>query len=215
MNTSRLPYSFMQHQQGTTLIEVLIAIVVLAIGLLGTAALQTRAQQAELESYQRSQALILAQDMLNRISSNRGAARCYDTMDGDENYVGTGFTYDPAVDACSGWGTVETRARADADIQEWSDLLAGSAETLDGTRVGSMTGARGCVRYVGTDSAGNDVDWYLVSVAWQGQTSTQAPGNDIDGTPNVCAQTTGGNLTYGDDTQRRVITLDLRLGKLD
>jgi len=59
------------RERGVGLIEVLISILVIAIGLLGLAALQGKAQKAELESYERSQALILLQDMASRLRANR------------------------------------------------------------------------------------------------------------------------------------------------
>ena len=62
---------------GFSLIEVMITIVILMIGLLGLAGLQGRALTSQLESYQRSQALILLKDMENRINANRKhAAEC-------------------------------------------------------------------------------------------------------------------------------------------
>ncbi len=189
------------HQRGATLIEVLVAIVVLAIGLLGTAALQTRAQQAELDSYQRSQALILAQDMVNRIRANWRAAGCYVTYETSEppepetGFVGGGATPDP----CTGWGTAVTRERADEDLLEWTALLNGEMETLDGANVGAMTGARGCVEFDGT----GDADLYIVHVAWQGQNPTQAP-------DNACAEGMYGD----DDSLRRTVNLTLRLNEL-
>ena len=72
MNTS-LPLSprRIRAQSGFTMIEVLITFIVLVIGLLGLIGLQARTQQAELESYQRGQALVLLQDMLDRMNANR------------------------------------------------------------------------------------------------------------------------------------------------
>ena len=56
--------------RGATLLEVLIAVVVLAIGLLGFAALQSTSLQSGHSSYQRSQATWLAYDMLDRMRAN-------------------------------------------------------------------------------------------------------------------------------------------------
>lgn len=58
-------------QRGVTLLEVLIAVLVLAVGLLGLAALQARALQENQGAYQRTQASILAYDMLDRMRANR------------------------------------------------------------------------------------------------------------------------------------------------
>ncbi|MEH6686099.1 MAG: type IV pilus modification protein PilV [Halopseudomonas sabulinigri] len=64
----------MRTQRGATLIEVLIAIVVLAIGLLGLAGLQISSLQSNQSSYYRSQATILAYDLTDRMRANRDAA---------------------------------------------------------------------------------------------------------------------------------------------
>src|SRR4051812_34767512 len=63
--------------KGFTMIEVLVSLFIVTLGLLGLAALQAKAQQAELESYQRAQALVLVQDMVDRINANRKTAGCY------------------------------------------------------------------------------------------------------------------------------------------
>jgi len=62
-------------QQGLTLIEVLITIVVLAIGLLGLAGLQTASLKNNQSSYYRSQAVMLTEDIFDRMRANRQAAR--------------------------------------------------------------------------------------------------------------------------------------------
>lgn len=58
------------QQQGTTLIEILISVFVLAIGLLGQAVLQTKAMQSTFDSSQRSQAMWLAQEIVERMRVN-------------------------------------------------------------------------------------------------------------------------------------------------
>jgi type IV pilus assembly protein PilV len=70
MNMSR------RHQQkGFGMVEVLVAMLVLAIGVLGFAALQVRAITATGESYYRSQAMSIAQDVAERAQANRAQAR--------------------------------------------------------------------------------------------------------------------------------------------
>ena len=127
-------------QAGFLMIEVLITMFILVIGLLGVVGLQARAQQAETESYQRTQALMLLRDMADRINANRNNAASYVT--------GT---------APLGTGNDARRAAAPAttlDIDQcaWSAALIGAAETTGtcdiGTGancVGAMIGARGCI----------------------------------------------------------------------
>jgi type IV pilus assembly protein PilV len=63
-----------RHDCGFSLIEVLVALVVLSVGLLGLAALQSTAAQFNASAYSASQATILAYDMADRIRANRQAA---------------------------------------------------------------------------------------------------------------------------------------------
>lgn len=52
------------------MIEVLVSMLVLAIGVMGFAALQTRAVRASGDSYYRSQAMAIAQDLAERVRLN-------------------------------------------------------------------------------------------------------------------------------------------------
>jgi type IV pilus modification protein PilV len=61
------------RQSGISLIEVLIALVVIAFGLLGIAGLQTSAIAYNYRSYQYTQASTLAQNMADRMRANRQA----------------------------------------------------------------------------------------------------------------------------------------------
>jgi len=62
------------RQCGVTLLEVLIAVVVLSIGLLGMAALQSSAISLNHSAYLRTQAINLSYDMSDRLRVNRIAA---------------------------------------------------------------------------------------------------------------------------------------------
>lgn len=59
---------------GFTLLEVLIAILVLSIGLLGLAGLQFSALRSNTQSYERSQAVALAYEIVDKMRVNRVAA---------------------------------------------------------------------------------------------------------------------------------------------
>ena len=58
-------------QSGFTLLEVLVAILIFAIGLLGLASLQTVGQRTNHSAYLRSQAVIQAYDIADRIRANK------------------------------------------------------------------------------------------------------------------------------------------------
>ena len=190
------------------MIEALVSLVIIMFGLLGLAGLQTRMQQAEFESYQRSQALILLYDMVDRINTNRATVPCFvvttDLVAG-ANYLGAGA----AAPTPCGYSTTENNAIADIAIAEWDNLLKGSAETKGVNQVGAMIGARGCISYNSAtelpDAAGAPISGtgiFTVAVAWQGTSETFAP-------TVACA-----NNLYGTELRRRVVSETLRLANL-
>lgn len=64
----------MKNQQGVSLIEVLVAVVVLAVGLLGLAGLQATSIKSNDSANLRSQASLLAYDVADRMRAMRTAA---------------------------------------------------------------------------------------------------------------------------------------------
>jgi type IV pilus assembly protein PilV len=66
------PYPVPNRQHGFSLLEVLIALVILSIGLLGLAGLQTFSVKFVHQSYQRTQATLLIYDIVDRMRANGG-----------------------------------------------------------------------------------------------------------------------------------------------
>lgn len=71
----RVPGNPAARQRGASLIEVLIAVLVLAIGLLGIAAMQAAALRASQSAYVRSQGVVNTYSIIEAMRANRGAAR--------------------------------------------------------------------------------------------------------------------------------------------
>lgn len=185
--------SFIPAQQGTTMIEVLVTIVILAFGMLGLVGLQSRLQLSEMEAYQRSQALILLDDMANRIATNRNNATNYVTGTTNPLGVGNNCTVNAAA------------SRQAQDSCEWSNALQGAAEQIGTSRVGTLIGGRGCVESLGGGE-------YMITVAWQGMGPVSAPPASI-----AC----GRNLYNGaassacvNDRCRRAVTTIVRIAGL-
>ncbi len=66
-----------RYQQGVSLVEVLVAMVLLGVAVIGFVALQVRAVTATGESFNRSQAVSIAQDMSERMRANYGQIAAY------------------------------------------------------------------------------------------------------------------------------------------
>jgi len=71
------PRATRRMHSGVSLIEALVALLVLSIGLLGLANLQLTAIRNAHSAHLRSQASILAQDILDRMRANRANATAY------------------------------------------------------------------------------------------------------------------------------------------
>ncbi|MDH3671666.1 MAG: type IV pilus modification protein PilV [Gammaproteobacteria bacterium] len=100
---------------GFSLIEVLVALFVLSIGLLGLAALQTTGLRFNHQSYQRTQAVMLSYDIIDRIRANPVALQAgdYDTVP-----AGPPGGYPDCIAA-----TCTPTEMAAYDIGTWKDAL--------------------------------------------------------------------------------------------
>lgn len=179
------------RQRGTSLLEVLITIIILAFGLLGLAGLQSKIQQAELESYQRAQAALLLSDMIERISANRANAALY-------TFAGSAGTGDTQPTDCTSVAAGSAR-----DICEWSNALKGASEKISSTNTGAMQGGRGCITVVQAPDPTAGVclpGVYRVTVAWQGMT------------PTTASSLACGQGSYTPDTTRRAISSQITVG---
>ena len=195
-------------QTGVSMVEVLVTMVILLVGLLGLAGLQLHAQRSEMESYQRVQALILLQDMVTRINSNRLVTTYKGKTAGKDSTVCT----DPFLSSTQ-------------DLCQWHNAIVGAAGST-GDGIGAVIDGRGCISYDATTEAINTTPkpiisrldganittlagapflnsgTYTVSVAWQGLGKTVERAN-------LC-----GKGLYGDDAQRRVVSKILRIAPL-
>lgn len=70
----RIPSCLCRGARGSTLIEVLVAVVILSVGLLGLAGLQMISLQSNQSAYTRSQASLLAYDLVDQMRARRTAA---------------------------------------------------------------------------------------------------------------------------------------------
>ena len=181
---------------GATMIEVLVTMVIIAFGLLGIAGLQVRLQSSEVEAYQRTQALLLLNDLKWRIEANRLQSAKYAEKAPVTEPVGAGMVACPT----------STATQAELDVKQWCNALQGAGELSGTSKAGAMIGGRGCVEDL-TPVSSTVGQVVRVTVAWQGFTPLAAP-----------AETCGANLYNGPgceaDRCRRTVSTIIRLANL-
>lgn len=100
---------------GFSLIEVLVALLVLSIGLLGLAALQTTGLTLNHESYGRTQAVLQAYDIIDRIRANKSDSGGAVNSTYDSVTLGAA----PGTTDCTSTTCTGTRL-AEYDIRKWN-----------------------------------------------------------------------------------------------
>lgn len=115
------------RQGGASLIEVMVSLTILAVGLLGMAQLQNRSSQDNQMAYYQSQALFMADDLVERMRSNPSAD------DYDDYLVALDDTL-TSVDAtqCE-TASCSANNLARWDLKRWKDDLAELLPQGDGS----------------------------------------------------------------------------------
>ena len=138
----------LNSQRGATLMEVLVAVVVLSVGLLGVAGLQTTGINAGNGAFYKTQASVLAADMADRIRANPQAQDAYTPFD-------TGSSAIPGDPGCLSTGCSPAEL-AQYDLHQWSQYFVGDG----GSGQPVLPDARGVI------SRGIN-DEFIVSVLWR------------------------------------------------
>jgi len=181
-------------QSGVGLVEVLVALLIFTVGVLGPLRMQIAAKRANFEAAQQSVAVSLARDILERIRSNPGDLASYLVEEAGGTVLASGS--DCRVAPCS------NAQLAVYDLHEWSLRLIGATElvSIDGDeyRAGGLTVARACVR--------RNSRVVTVTIAWKG--AHPMAGNSVsDGGEKA--------VLYGPgNTQRRQIVMTTYIGNL-
>ncbi|PIE37259.1 MAG: type IV pilus modification protein PilV [Gammaproteobacteria bacterium] len=144
-------------QAGFTLIEVVIAALVLAIGILGIAGMQLVSFQTNQGAYFRSQATYIAADMLDRIRLNADQMASYNGVDTDAPNFLTTYA-DPAC-ATSASGCTQAQ-RVIQDVREWGSHFQDVFSSTDYQPV--LPNGRGQITQDGTTP-----EQFTITVSWQ------------------------------------------------
>ncbi len=129
----------MKKNQGISLIEILVTLLVLSFGLLGLAGLQMYSLQTNNSAYMRSQATYLVMDMFDRMRLNRSKA-----SGGDYDFNAGASLVDHAFDTDADAlisGDYDAATVAQRDLYDWvnliEDTLPGGAGSVDCTNPGN------------------------------------------------------------------------------
>lgn len=137
------------YQHGVGLIEVLVAMLVLSIGVLGFIALQYRAVEATLESTYRVQAINIARDLAERVRVNRGVIDTYmaEIEDPDEQ---TASTKNCFTENCT------TAELADFDVAQVATRTRSVGMTMNVIECQGNSDGRNCVYVAWGDTSATD-----------------------------------------------------------
>lgn len=157
---SRHIISRSSREHGFSLLEVLIALLVLSVGLLGIAGLQTVSLRFNHQSYERTQAVVLVSEIIEKMTSNPVAVR-----DGIFNAV------DTSAGPITGYGTCPTSCTttelANYDLFRWQSAIQNPRNLAQGV---------GTIQRVFTPMVGTATQHvFNVTVSWveNGLTMTQ------------------------------------------
>jgi len=155
---SQPPSPRLNSNGGFTLIEILIALLVLSLGLIGLAMLQATGLRFNTESYMRSQATILAYDIIDRMRANKTAADAGDyCMNGKTPTCETNSI--PTDETCGDTGGCSSTTKLAAyDVSRWY--------ALQKLMLSKGASPSSIVRKAITTTSGKTVFQYEVTMRW-------------------------------------------------
>lgn len=194
-----------QRQSGTSLIEVLVAVVILAIGLLGIAGLQLMSKQTTFDSSQRTTATMLANFIIERMRANTISLTAYagtDTTPAAAIGGGT-ITSEPAPNCGSG-SPCNNLELAQHDIWEWEQLIDGAVEKSGTANTGGLLQPTACITTTVSAALADRSGQYIVTIVWRGKTALANPS-----TTNTCGSASGNyDNNPGDNAFRRMLVIE-------
>lgn len=156
------PPLHVKNTGGFTLLEVLVALSILTVGLLGLAMLQTVGMRFNTNSYSRTQATYLAYDIAERMRANPQGftAGNYDitTLSAANTVVGgTAYTCNTSNNCACDTATCNAAALAAYDLGQWyyrqDNLIAGAKDaansTMNCTNPNGIASRRATIQRVG------------------------------------------------------------------
>lgn len=202
------------------MVEVLVTVVILAVGLLGIAALQFMSKRSNYEAMERTTATLLANDIIERMRYNPKALKSYtgslETPNPSLGYGSAVFDSEPSPE-CSVSSTCTKDQLAVHDLWAFEQALLGAAEVSGTDNTGGLSSPTACLLTTVPDALADRSGRYSVVIVWRGQTELSDPANPITPAPSfdpyTCGRDTGalGSGIYDGTTKnsfRRILIVD-------
>ena len=179
------------RQNGFSLLELLVALVVFSIGLLAVAGLQTVSKQANFEGLQRTTASQIANGLLEDMRMNGDALNIYRTA----GELGNGSRGGEPAPNCHAAAECTAVQKATHDLWFWEQVVDGNMELNNGNGTGGLVLPTLCID--GPAVGGPGI--YRVTIVWRGTASITNDSN------NACGADSG---NYGANLEfRRIIQM--------
>ncbi len=182
-------------QNGFSLIELLVTVVIFSVGLLAVAGLQIVSKRAIFAAMQRTTASQIASGLLEDMRANGPALESYVAIGQVGQYSmtsTTSTTVTTCADMAAPCNSVDIAVR---DLTHWEIVLDGGMEAGPSGGVGGLMSPAACI----TGPPGGVAGMYMVSIVWRGTAEIADPGTV------ACGATSG---QYGtNNVYRRVVQI--------
>ena len=186
-------------QRGFTLIEALIAFVILSVGLLGIVSLQAMAKTSQHLAIQHTRAVTIADAIVERIRVNPGGIDIYNI--GAGNAVGVSPMTEPSLDCREEADACDADDIAAYDLWAWEQALLGAGATIAGANTAGLIEPRGCIVF--NPAPGRARTGQLtVIVQWRGLHESY---DAVQGGETVCEDSSDPAAAAGTDNFRRKV----------
>lgn len=179
-------------QRGFTLIEALIAFVILSVGLLGIVSLQAMAKTSQHLALQHTRAVTLADAIVERIRVNPAGIEVYNI--GTGNPIGETSSSEPSPDCRTAACTPEQLAAH--DLWAWEQAMLGAGAKAGGENTAGLIVPRGCIVFAPAPDR-TRTGQLSVIIQWRG---LQESYDAVQGSETIC-----GGLAAGQDKYRRQV----------
>jgi len=151
--------------RGYSMLEILIAAVVFSVGAIGATGMQILAAQSNSEALQRTQAVYLATDIMERITNNPAVLDSYDASNDNKwTIVGGASIETEPLPPCD-TADCTTEQKAAHDLWVWERAIDGHGVTREDVGlIGGLQNPTGCIRHTGNGRV-------ELAIAWHGRQS--------------------------------------------